>query len=351
MTARTLNGWLVRDYPGPGTFVAPNGKTVYLADDDVAEVFRYIVEQWHARIEPLPKATHNTYPNERKGYIVVHGHRPKPVNGLANSNHLSGTAIDVLGDRHHYERSCTMANGNSCWGDGKPHAYISGFSSAQRAELRAIAAEVAQAAGKPIIRLGIDFDPGWRDAMHVELAPGTTNADVATAAAALRAARIVTDLTHIHTMLLALGYTADEAGVRTYQHDRGLVVDGIPGIVTQAALEADMATLASVEAKLDALSTVTLTDSQMAALSTGQRDWEVTRLLALYGHRLGWMFQRTANTRDAVNEMRAALPGVVVDAVTGALGDLPGVDPEVIRSKVVEAIESVTVTLAVPEED
>lgn len=246
MVARTRNGWKVREHPGKGTFVAPNGKTVYCADDDVAEIFRYIVEQWHERIEPLDKATYNQYPNERRGHIVVHCSRPKPLNGLLDSNHLSQTAMDIMGHKHHYERSCSMANGNSCWGDGKPHKYISGFTTQQLSELEKIGKEVDSTAGRWMIRIGaIHFAPGWRDAMHVELAPGVTNADVARAAQALRALRTVESLSdELVNTLEFLGYPGSVEGVRAFQKDHGLDVDGIVGPLTNTRLEIEVAKVA-----------------------------------------------------------------------------------------------------------
>lgn len=356
MTLRTKNGWKVREHPGIGTFVAPNGKTVYCADDDVATIFRYVAEQWDKRIEPLPKADYNKYPNERKGYIVIHCSRPYNSGvGIGSlSNHVSHTAMDVLGDRHHYERSCSMANGKSCWGDGKPHAYISGFSAAQRNTLREIQREIGKnSKGVYVLRLGIDFASGWRDAMHVEIAPGMTNADVRAAAQAIRAAESVGDVVEIAEYLLELEFPATLEGLIEYQKVRGLVPDGKVGPKTRSALEADMKKLDQIIDQLAELSTIDLTSSQMAALDTGQPTWSTKDLIGVALHRLGWMYQRTANTRDAIEEMRELMPGRIAQLLKAELGDLPGVDPGKLESLVYGAVGEVIqkVELTVPQEN
>lgn len=175
--AKTFNGWPVIRHPGRGTFKAPNGKTVYTANDDVATIFKYVAEQWHERIETLPKAQYNTYPNEREGYIVIHGSRPYGtlVGQGNNSNHVSGTAMDILGGRHPYE----LTNPPEKRFDG----YDDGFSNRQRYQLIQIRNEIGKNDnGLWILRLGIHFAPGWRDGMHVEIAPGISSSDVHQAA-------------------------------------------------------------------------------------------------------------------------------------------------------------------------
>lgn len=173
----TLNGFRALSSLPPGRFVAPNGKTVYVKDDNVAAIFEHVAKFWHENIERLPKATYNEWPNERKGYIVIHGYRPPGTTvGVGDSsNHRSGTAIDILGDRHPYK----SAPGRD------------GFSAAQRAKLRAMAADplLKRRDGKSIIRLGIDFAPAYYDPMHIEIAPGTTEADLRLVANRLRNAK------------------------------------------------------------------------------------------------------------------------------------------------------------------
>lgn len=170
----TLNGFPALSSRPPGRFTAPNGKTVYVLDNDVAEIFKFVTEFWHENIERLPKATYNEWPRERSGYIVIHGYRPPGTTvGVGDvSNHRSGTAIDILGDRHPYK----SAPGRD------------GFSSTQRAKLRAMSRDqrLKRRDGKSIIRLGIDFERAYYDPMHVEIAPGTKAADLHLVAQRLR---------------------------------------------------------------------------------------------------------------------------------------------------------------------
>lgn len=226
----TLNGFSALDSLPSGRFVAPNGKTVYVRDDDVAVIFEHVARFWHEKIEPLPKATYNEWPNERKGYIVIHGWRPKGTTvGVGDvSNHRSGTAIDILGDRHPYK----SAPGRD------------GFTAAQRARLRKMAADpiLARRDGKSIIRLGIDFAPAYYDPMHVEIAPGTKPADLRLVADRLRAAK--TGLkTRKPKGILAKRGTKAPALVEVIQRrctyfDPNLKIDGAFGPKTEAAVKA-----------------------------------------------------------------------------------------------------------------
>lgn len=240
----TYNGWRALYSPPSTYFTAPNGKRVYCANADVATIFEYVARQWHERIEPLPPATVNIGdPGVRTGFIVIHAYRaPNTTIGTGNmSNHRSATGMDVNGHLHPYEAT----NPPHLKGSG----YRDGFTNTQRAELRKIQQEVGHARGRLVLRLGIDFAVGLRDGMHVEIAPGVTAQDVKATAARLRVTEVVIDLTHVHRALAALNYNTTPAGVRAYQHDRGLTVDGIPGPITTAALEADMATLNEIAAE------------------------------------------------------------------------------------------------------
>lgn len=247
--AKTYNGWTAL-YSVPNTyFTAPNGKRVYCNNESVATIFEYVAQQWNDRIEKLPKATYNIGdPKVRTGYIVIHSYRaPNRHIGTGNmSNHRSATGMDILGDRHPYEAT----NPPHLKGSG----YNDGFSTRQRNELIKIRNEIGRnSRGMWILRLGIHFPIGKRDGMHVEIAPGITSLDVKAAAARLRAEKGVEDLTKVHTMLSNLGYSANTAGVKEYQQDRGLVVDGIPGSRTIKALEEDMTTIRDLEKKIDNL--------------------------------------------------------------------------------------------------
>lgn len=265
MGTTTLNGWTKITKPG-ASFKAPNGKWVYVRNEDVATVFRYIAERWHKELEALPPATHNEWPKERSGYIVIHGYRPltAAVGVGDTSNHHSGTAMDILGDRHHYERSCSLANGsNGCWNNGKRHAYVSGFSAAQHTKLRQIAAAVVANDGRSIIRLGVDFAPGWRDAMHVEIAPGVSAARLKQAADRIRKAGLVGAVDRIGDTITAaalpgmlldrLGLPLTIAGLKEYQASAGLEADGKFGPKTKASMEETMKQLDQIQQELKGL--------------------------------------------------------------------------------------------------
>jgi peptidoglycan hydrolase-like protein with peptidoglycan-binding domain len=267
----TFNGWGVLKACPPGTFVAPNGKTVYVRDDHVATVFAHVARRWHEEIEPLPKATHNAWPNERKGFVVIHGYRPSQtkVGTGGRSNHCSGTAVDINGHLHPYEATLPAAQ--------RGEGYRDGFTSGQRATLRDIASSVVDSSGRSIIRLGIDFDMGKRDGMHVEIAPRTSGARVREAADALRDAhghhddrsggrgtkprgirasrtlgRKVPELTMVvqHRVTILVPQPVDgaygaktEAGVKALQAELGVPLDGVTGPVTVSADLASHGTL------------------------------------------------------------------------------------------------------------
>ncbi|MCR6649696.1 MAG: M15 family metallopeptidase [Cellulomonas sp.] len=149
----TLNGWPVvaesavtRVYVGGDT----DGCTVLAGD--VAKAFAWLMQQFHDRVEPITEAN---------GWRSADFN--KRIGGAARSNHISGTAVDLNGGRHPYEKH-------------QPgRTYRSGFSTAQTAQIRKILVESGG-----LFRWGLDFPVGLRDAMHFELAPGSTPAAVKT---------------------------------------------------------------------------------------------------------------------------------------------------------------------------
>ena len=197
----SFNGWTVlMDYPpAAGEFVAPGGKTVYTRNADTAVIFKHVAEWWHKNLTPIAVShvQNRKRPNERRTYyydsqgrkrpdlIGIHCYRqPGTKVGTGDkSNHRSGTAIDINGHLHHYEPTCRAGD---C---GRPGGtWHSGFTAAQVARLREFARSVTDNNGKTVLRLGVDFAPGLRDAMHVEIAPGVTAAQVRQAADKIRKA-------------------------------------------------------------------------------------------------------------------------------------------------------------------
>jgi hypothetical protein len=154
--SRTQNGWPVIGLNSTKTFTAPNGKVVYCATDYVAQVLGYIAWRWHFEVERLTSATYNTAPNERKGTIVIHAHRPTGATAFQRSQHFSATGMDIMGHKHPYK----SAPGSD------------GFTASQRTKVRSICASVLADSGKSLVRWGGDFpDPNLYDPMHVELRP------------------------------------------------------------------------------------------------------------------------------------------------------------------------------------
>lgn len=249
--SKSKNGWPTLSRVPASTFTAPNGKTVYVANADVATVFKYIADQWHRRIEPIPKATHNVGdPAVRTGFIVIHAYRPPGAKvGIGDaSNHRSATGMDINGHLHPYERTA-------------PKPYRDGFTQAQRDTLRAIAREVADDNGRTIIRLGIDFQNGWRDGMHVELAPNVSTTRLRQAANRIRRLTGGTpnpapgntlrrgdrgsavkawqgDLRKVGYKLTADGVFGNDTDrdTKAFQRKHKLTVDGIVGANTRAAM-------------------------------------------------------------------------------------------------------------------
>lgn len=226
--ALTLNGFTALSTLPRATFVAPNGKTVYVRDDDVATVLGAVARRWHQEIEPLPPATFNEAPKERQGFIVIHGFRPPGATvGVGDrSNHRSATAIDINGHLHPFR--CTPAK--------------DGFTEAQRRQLRRIRDDIG------VIRLGIDFAPENYDPMHVEIAPGMSAQELRTAAFRLRAGsaasaigRVVPGGLEPKAVLAKRGGPGGAKLIKLIQervqHFRPQPVDGVWGDATDEGVE------------------------------------------------------------------------------------------------------------------
>lgn len=145
----TNNGWSIVDADQvTRVYVGADGDGCTFLSGDVATLFAWFFDQLHRRVEPV---------------YMLNGWRSAADNayygGAAGSNHMSGTAGDVNGDRHPYEAHT------------KP--WSSGWTSAQQATVRQIMAEA-----RGLISWGLDYAPGVRDAMHFDLTAGATAAQV-----------------------------------------------------------------------------------------------------------------------------------------------------------------------------
>lgn len=177
--ATSFNGLAVLgDYPG-FSFTAPGWKVVYVRSRPAAVILEAWARRWHAEIEPIARSHRDNWhrPRERHSrtksgafdLIGIHSYRPPGTKvGTGNqSNHRSGSAIDINGHLHPYEATTPA---------GK---YRDGFTQAQRDAVRAIAASARDADGKSIGRSGLDFARGKRDGMHLEIAPGVSEDRIA----------------------------------------------------------------------------------------------------------------------------------------------------------------------------
>lgn len=152
----TNNGWnLVDGDQVTRVYVGADLDGCTFLSGDVAALFAWFFDQVHTRVEPV---------------TMLNGWRSLQSNtdagGDNGSNHMSGTAGDVNGYRHPYEAHT------------KP--WSSGWSAQQQQTIRQIMAETGG-----LVSWGLDYRPGYRDAMHFDLTSGTTPAQVAAFVATL----------------------------------------------------------------------------------------------------------------------------------------------------------------------
>lgn len=181
--SKTWNGMpVLNSYPS-SYFVAPGGKHVYVATDDIAIIVQYFSDFYDENIEAIarsavenhkkPRERYGTYVRNGKTYydlVGIHSFRDKPNKSTGDdSNHRSASAWDINGHLHPYEY--TMA-GN----------WYSGFTSSQTSKIRKLIATVTDDRGRVLIRWGVDFAKGRRDGMHYELIPGITSSQIRQAA-------------------------------------------------------------------------------------------------------------------------------------------------------------------------
>lgn len=180
--ATSFNGLAVLgDYPG-FSFTAPGWKVVYVRSRPVAVILEAWARRWHAEIEPIARSHRDNWhrPRERRSktksgafdLIGIHAYRPPGtrVGTGDQSNHRSASAIDINGHLHPYEATTRAGS------------YSDGFTQEQRDAVRAIARSARDDEGRSIGRSGLDFNRGKRDGMHLEIAPGVSEARIAQAA-------------------------------------------------------------------------------------------------------------------------------------------------------------------------
>lgn len=158
----TRNGWPVGPAQLTTVRVAGCNDTGDTCAGDVTVVLQSFAEAFHAQVEPL---------------VTINGFRSAAknaeVNGDKNSNHLSGTALDLNGGTHPYEANLPKHQ--------RGDAYRSGFTADQVSRVRALLAGF-----DGVVKWGLDFNLGHRDAMHFEIKGSA--AAVAGVAAAVRGA-------------------------------------------------------------------------------------------------------------------------------------------------------------------
>lgn len=173
--ADSFNGFSVlMDYPGAsGQFTSPEEgfKQVYTRNRAFAVVLEYMARRYHEEVEKIvPSHRDNWFkPRERNSLtlagnwtpIGVHCYRPPNSQvGTGNqSNHRSGSAIDINGHLHPYEASVLAAG----------RVYNDGYTQSQRDKIREITNSVRDSNGRIIGRTGLDFAKGKRDGMHLEI--------------------------------------------------------------------------------------------------------------------------------------------------------------------------------------
>lgn len=236
--ATSFNGMTVLgDYP-TSTFTAPGWKVVYARSRPVCVILEAWARQWHRDLEPIARSHRDNWfrPRERHGstkaggfdLIGIHSYRPPgtTVGTGDQSNHRSGTALDINGHLHPYEATTPAGS------------YADGFSQAQRDTVRAIADSARDASGHSIGRSGLDFARGKRDGMHLEIAPGVSDRQIAEAALRFEEA-VGRSSTSAVWFTQAFGH--DVLRFQQFLADAGFAVgalDGSAGEATDAAVKA-----------------------------------------------------------------------------------------------------------------
>lgn len=344
--ANTRNGYPVKKTrsslvrrPGPHSYSSEGGYR-YFANNDVADILADAMWQWHTRI----------------GLVRLWGGWRSPsfndeVNGNVSSNHMSATATDTNWDKHPYERNFPKGG------------YRHGFTAAQLKTLRNILALYRDDTGRSIVRSGMDYAPGWVDAMHLETGMYTTNSrggwslpprsKVSQVAKKVRARhRPPRTFDEIKAYQRKVGVTADGkhgpgtiAAIKRYQKARNVSQTGLWDEATKKSkLPAPKpAPKPPTPPKKDEL----MSDAQYKALTklitdrTTVNVSESTGKLLHTGHRgarpLGWLVGVLANRIGRidgwVNDMRAD-----VEALTEAVKEI-GAAQGMARSQIDKIVE------------
>jgi len=141
------NGW--RTDPATTT-ITVNGHPATVRKGDVARLLRWAALTWHHTVEPVRTIS---------GYRSAAGNAATGT-PVTNSNHRSATAVDINGSAYPYE-----------------YTHRTGWKNPMTAtKVKAVRALLKRA---PELTWGADFTSPYRDPMHVELAKGTTPAQIA----------------------------------------------------------------------------------------------------------------------------------------------------------------------------
>lgn len=234
--ATTLNGRTALTKAPKTYFKAPNGvnNNVSACTGSAAELASYFVNWWDKKLEHVHSCN---------GWRPNNDVNPR---GPQNSNHLSASAWDVNGYDHLYELYHQA--------DYKANVYKAlGFNQDQLDAMRKFSNGIEGLDGRPIFRLGIDFDKPYRDPMHFEVAAWTSDADLVYAAARIGAdvgthvaksgvLQLGDDGPAVKALQLLVGVGADgvfgpntEKGVKRAQRIIGATADGVWGKASGAA--------------------------------------------------------------------------------------------------------------------
>lgn len=143
--AVTRNGWTTAPVSRVAITSPSTKDTGEVRAGAVATIFQDFVLEYNRVVETV---------------TTINGYRSpalnKQVGGDPNSNHLSATALDINGAKHPYEANLPASQ--------RGKNYKHGFSSQQVSAIRKLLARY-----DGVLYWGLDFNTGYRDAMHFEI--------------------------------------------------------------------------------------------------------------------------------------------------------------------------------------